>query len=50
MFFNEFLFSLKGYSETLKAKAQKFEERVTVKIIERILQALLKGKIFIVPN
>ena len=35
----------------LKPKAEKFEERVTVKIIiERIIKALLKGKIFIVSN
>ena len=35
----------------LKPKAEKFEERVTVKmIIGRIIKALLKGKIFIVSN
>ena len=35
----------------LKSKAEKFEERVTVKmIIERIINALLKSKIFIVSN
>ena len=35
----------------LKPKAEKFEKRVTVKIIiERIIKALLKGKIFIVSN
>ena len=35
----------------LKLKAEKFEKRVTVKIIiERIIKALLKSKIFIVSN
>ena len=35
----------------LKAKVEKFEERVTVKIIiERIIKALLKSKIFIVSD
>ena len=34
-----------------KTKADKFEERVTIEIIiERIIKALLKGKIFIVSN
>ena len=35
----------------LKPKEEKFEERVAVKIIiERIIKALLKVKIFIVSN
>ena len=35
----------------LKPNAEKFKERVTVKIIiEPIIKALLKGKIFIVSN
>ena len=35
----------------LKAQVEKFEERVTVKIIiERIIKALLKSKIFIVSD
>ena len=35
----------------LKPKAEKFEERVTGKIIfQYIIKALLKGKIFIVSN
>ena len=35
----------------VKLKTEKFEERVTVKIIiERIIKALLKGKIFVVSN
>ena len=35
----------------LKPKAEKFEEKMTVKtIIERIIKALLKSKIFIVLN
>ena len=35
----------------LKSKAEKFEEKVTVTIIiERIIKALLKDKIFIVSS